>query len=159
MSKDKGILVFCWILCVVLLKRFIPLNKLRQGVLAFLYKQVVTWFFGLVVVEKGLIKYPVRYFKKSYKGSFSFEYFLYPSICAIFNIYYPQKRSNLHKFLYINFFTSILTIIEVLIEKYTNLIKYVKWKWYWSYITMAVSNYISTLFYRWFFKEGNNSTK
>ncbi|MBU9711366.1 CBO0543 family protein [Evansella tamaricis] len=153
MSKDKRILIFFWILAIGLLFRYVPRNKIRHGALSFLYKQIITWLFGLIVVEKGLIKYPVREFKKAYKGSFSFEYFLYPSLCVIFNLYYPEKRSKLFKFLYINIHAGALTLCEVLIEKYTNLIKYVKWKWYWSYLTMGVTYYTSRLFYRWFFQE------
>jgi hypothetical protein len=129
------------------------LIKIRHGLLAFVYKQAITLLFGLVVAEKGLIKYPVREFKKAYKGSFSFGCFLYPSLCAIFNFYYPENRSRLSQFLYINSHAALLTLVEVVVERYTNLIKYVKWKWYWSYLTMVLTYYSSRLFYRWFFKE------
>jgi hypothetical protein len=126
MSRDKSLLVFFWILCIGLLFKYIPTNKIRHGLLAFVYKQAITLLFGLVVAEKGLIKYPVREFKKAYKGSFSFEYFLYPSLCAIFNFYYPESRSRLFQFLYINSHAALLTLVEVVVERYTNLIKYVK---------------------------------
>lgn len=149
---DKKILMFCWGLGITLLIKLIPVNKLRHGVVAFLFKQVVTWLFGLIVVEKGLISYPVREFRKAYKGSFSFEYFLYPTLCAIFNLYYPEGRSRALKFLYLNFHAGIITIVEVLFEKYTNLIKYKKWAWYWSYLTLGCTYYLSRIFYRWFFK-------
>ncbi|MCT8137840.1 hypothetical protein H1D32_08770 [Anaerobacillus sp. CMMVII] len=153
MSKDKGILLICWIVAIGLLFSLIPRQKLRNAVLAFLYKQVITWLFGLFVVEKGLIKYPVREFRKAYKGSFSFEYFLYPTLCAIYNLYYPEHRSKLIKFLYLNLHAGVITLTEFFIERYTNLIKYVKWKWYWSYLTMGISYYSSRLFYRWFFRD------
>lgn len=46
------------------------------------------------------------------------------------------------KFIYIASYTGIKTLIEALLEKYTNLIKYVNWQWYWSF-----------MFYKWYFKE------
>ncbi|WP_231507700.1 CBO0543 family protein [Bacillus sp. UNC41MFS5] len=41
---------------------FIPKNKIRLAVVAFLFKQVITFLIGLLVVEFGLIEYPVRSF-------------------------------------------------------------------------------------------------
>lgn len=152
MSKDKGILVVFWVTTIVLLTMYIPKNKLRNGIVAFLYKQVVTWLFGILVVEKGLIKYPVRLFEKANKTSFTFEYFIFPSFCALFNLHYPQNKNKLIKFLYYVFHSGIITGIEVLVEKNTNLIKYVKWRWYYSFVTIGISYYTSRLFYRWFFK-------
>lgn len=152
MKKDKFVLFCCWIIGIVLLIKFVPKNKLRHAVVPFMFKQVITWLFGLIVVEKGLIKYPVREFKKAYKGSFSFEYFLYPVLCTLFNLYYPEKGSRLLKFAYLNIFSGIPTILEVFIKKYTNLIKYRKWQWYLSYSTMGITYYLSRMFYRWFFK-------
>ncbi|WP_343065378.1 CBO0543 family protein [Bacillus benzoevorans] len=129
-----------------LLFAFVPKNQIRHGSVAFLYKQMVTLLFGLIVVEKGLIRYPVRDFKKVYKGSFSFEYFIYPSICAIFNLHYPENSSKLVKLLYNSFYSGILTLGEVLIKRYTKLIEYKKWKWYWSFLTIGITNYSSRLF-------------
>lgn len=120
---------------------------------AFFYKQLVTWLFGLLVVEKGLIKYPVRLFKKANKTSFSFEYFFYPVLCAVFNLHYPENKNKLIKFLYYLLNIGFITLVEFFAERYTNLIKYIKWKWYWSFITLWLTNYSSRLFYRWFFKD------
>ncbi|WP_347551228.1 CBO0543 family protein [Pseudalkalibacillus hwajinpoensis] len=153
MSKDKCILYFIWIVTGVLLYKFIPRNKLRQGILVMFSKQCISWFFGLLVVEKGLIKYPVRLFKKSNKMSFTFEYFIYPAFCAIFNLNYPENRNKFIKFVYYLFHVGLITCGEVLAERYTNIIKYVKWKWYWSFLTLGMTNYLSRLFYKWFFKD------
>lgn len=153
MSRDKKLLVGIWIITAVLLFKYIPRNKLRQGILVLLFKQFVTWFFGLAVVEYGLIQYPVRLFKKANKSSFSFEYFLYPAICAIFNVHYPEKNSRGLQFFYYLFFTSLLTFFEVLAERHTNLVHYVKWKWYHSFLTLGFTFYLSRLFNVWFFKK------
>jgi hypothetical protein len=154
--KDYTILGLIWVGTIGLLFKYIPKNKIRHGILAFLYKQILTWLFGLIVVEKGLIKYPVRIFKKANKSSFSFEYFIYPSLCAIFNVNYPENKNKFIKFLYYIFHSGFITIFEILSVKYTNLIKYVKWKWYLTLVTVGLSYFTSRLFYRWFYKEEFN---
>lgn len=151
--RDKKILSILWILTFGLLIRFVPKSKIRHGVLAFLFKQVVTWLLGLIVVEKGWIEYPARLFKKSNRSSFSFEYFFFPGFCAIFNLHYPEDKGKVYKVLYYIFFSGIITGVEVLAEKYTDLIRYIKWKWYWSFLSIGGTFYLSHLFYRWFFKE------
>lgn len=153
MSKDKGILISTWFITAFLILKFVKKNEIKQAILAFQFKQMITWLFGLLVVEKGLIKYPVREFKKANKTSFSFEYFIYPAISAIFNVRYPENKGKGTKFLYYLFHTGFITILEVFIEKYTDLVTYVRWKWYWTFISIGILYYISRLFYCWFFKK------
>lgn len=92
-KKEKIIEGFVLALSLIILFKLIPKKKSRTAVLAFLFKLVITWLFGLLVVEKDAINYPVRlFFKKTYKGSFTFEYIGYPALCALFNSYYPEKK-------------------------------------------------------------------
>lgn len=156
--KEKAIIVSSYIISAFLLLKLVPKDKIRRAIIPFLYKQVITWLFGLLVVEKNLIEYPYRpFFKKTYKASFCFEYFLYPVFSVFYNLYYPERRNIWIKILYNFIHTSVLTGLEVLIVRYTRLIRYKKWNWYWSFITMWFSNYLSHVFYKWFFKD--NSSK
>ena len=152
-QKEKTVMASCYAISIFLLIKFVPKDKLRQATVSFLSKQFITWLFGTLVVEKGLIKYPYRpFYKKTYKASFDFEYFFYPVFSVLFNLYYPVKANKWMKILYYFINTSLLTVGEVLIHRYTKLIKYKRWKWYWSFITMWISNYVSHVFYKWFFK-------
>jgi hypothetical protein len=152
--KEKIIIASAYMTSIFLLIKFVPKDKIRHASVPFLFKQVITRFFGLLVVEKNLIEYPYRPFlKKAHKASFCFEYFLYPVVCVLFNLYYPEKRNILIKTLYYFIHTSLITGLEVLFVKYTNLIRYKKWNWYWSFITIWFSNYLSHVFYKWFFKD------
>ena len=60
--KEKIIIFSAYIGTTFLLFKFVPKNKIRHALIPFLFKQVITWFFGLLVVEKKLISYPYRPF-------------------------------------------------------------------------------------------------
>lgn len=153
-TVEKGISISSTIVTILLLILLIPKNKIRQALIPFLFHQVLTWFFGLIVVEKGLIRYPFRYyFSRSNKSSFIFEYLIFPAFAVFFNLFYPVKRSLLMKNIHYLFFTSIITFFETIAVKYTKLIEYKKWTWYWSFITIWISYFITNLFYRWYFKK------
>lgn len=153
-KKEKSILISTWIISIILLLLFVPKDKIRHAQVSFLFKQTVTWIFGLLVVKYDLIEYPVRFFKKVNKTSFTFEYMVYPALCALFNLYYPEKRNNYIKGLYYIFHSSLITGFEVYAQKFTKLIKYKNgWKWYWSYSTIMFTYFLSRLYYKWFFKE------
>ncbi|CAN0211526.1 unnamed protein product, partial [Chrysoparadoxa australica] len=157
---DKTIELSAWIITSILLIKYVPKNRIREAHISYLFKQVVTWLFGLLVVEKKLISYPNRlFFKKANKSSFTFEYFVYPALCSLFNLYYPEKSNNVVKMIYYFIHTSIITGFEIFAVKYTNLIKYNNWKWYWSFVTMWLSYYISRIYYRWFYKDRSHNKR
>lgn len=157
---DKTIELSAWIITSLLLFKYVPKNRIREAHISFLFKQFITWLFGLLVVEKGLISYPNRlFFKKANKSSFTFEYFVYPALCSLFNLYYPEKSNNAAKLIYYFIHTSIITCFEIFAVKYTNLIKYNNWKWYWSFITMWVTYYVSRIYHRWFYKRRSKNKR
>lgn len=152
MSIEYGILLISWIVTIISLFIFVPKNKVRVAHAGFLFKQVMTWIFGLIVVEIGLIEYPVRIFKSSNRTSFTFEFFIYPAICAIFNVHYPTNKSVLYKLNYYILYTSFITIFEVILEAKTSLIVYIHWSWYWTWITIFITFLFSRLYVKWFFR-------
>jgi hypothetical protein len=152
--REKIVISSAYVIMAFLLFRFVPKEKIRHAQVAFLFKQVITWLFGLLVVEKNLIEYPYRpFFKKANKGSFCFEYFIYPSLSSLFNLYYPVKSNYLVKIFYFFSHSALITIFEIWALKYTKLIRYKNWTWYWSFITIWISYYFSHAFYKWFFKD------
>nr|WP_315989488.1 CBO0543 family protein [Desulforamulus aquiferis] len=152
LSKDRLIEILSWIILILLLILLVPRDKIRDAQVIFLSKQLLTWFFGLLVVEKGLIKYPVRLFPKANRTSFTFEFFAYPTICIFFNLYYPYGQDVGKQLLHYVYYTSGITVFEIILEKYTNLIKYINWKWYWTWLTLLITFTISNFYYRWFFQ-------
>jgi hypothetical protein len=143
-----------WVIMSILLIKFVPRNRIREAWVIFSFKQFMTWLFGLMVVEKNLISYPSRlFFKKATRSSFTFEYFVYPALCILFNLYYPQKKSKKVKLLYHFSYTSSITVLEIIALKYTKLIKYKNWKWYWTFFTLWITYYLSHIHHQWFFKD------
>lgn len=128
-----------------------PKDKIRLAVVAFLFKQVITFLIGLVVVELGLLEYPVRLFASINRTSFTYEYYAFPVACAAFNVWYPQHRSSLIQAGYYVGYCSVLTVVEVILEKYTEIIKYIHWEWYITWITLVLSFFMTRLFCVWFF--------
>jgi hypothetical protein len=156
MLVERTILITVWVITIIGLICSVPRNKLREAQLIFLFKQFVTWITGILVVEYHLIRYPVREFKLAYKGSFSFEFFIYPAVCVIFNLHFPQKRGWLAKIGWYILFPTWMTILEVLIEKYTGLIDYIHWAWYWTWLTLLVTFVLTRIYYLWFFKTSSH---
>ncbi|MCX7747728.1 MAG: hypothetical protein N2645_12705 [Clostridia bacterium] len=152
MSLDRVILITAWILAIIMLILFIPKNKLREAYVIFFFKQLMTWITGLTVAQFGLIEYPVREFAYATRTSFTFEFFIYPAICVVFNLHYPEEKTPIGQFIYYFYFCTAMTIIELLCEKYTNIIKYIHWSWYVTWITLFLTFYFSRKYYVWFFK-------
>lgn len=153
MGIEWFILYFVWGVTAISLF-FIPQARLREASISYLFLLFVSWFAGLLVVELNLIKYPVRELASVNKTSFTFEFFVYPVIGIFFNLFYPENRSRLLRFLYSSAICTGIIIPEVIIERYTDLIEYVHWTWYVSWISVFATLSLLRLFYSWFFKLG-----
>lgn len=145
-----------WIVTIILLVKFIPKNKIRLALVAFHGKQVLTWVMGLSVAQLKLIEYPIRLFPYANKACFTFEFFTYPSLCAIFNVKYPLKKNAFGQFMYYFYYCTTLTVIEVIVEKYTDILKYIHWTWYITWITLFITFYLTRSYCVWFFKLKEN---
>jgi hypothetical protein len=66
--------------------------------------------------------------------------------CAVFNVYYPHNRSRWLQFGYYILFTTALTVGEVVIQKYTDLIRYDDWNWFWSWGSIFVTFLMTRVF-------------
>lgn len=153
MSIEWWILIVVYILTTCLIF-FIPRSKVRLAIVAFLFKQVITFLTGIVVVEIGLLAYPVREFATVIRSSFLYEYYAFPVVCALFNVWYPEKKNTFVQFNYYFWVTTVLTVIEIVIEKYTALLDYIYWEWYVTWITVCITFYWTRLFCLWFFEKG-----
>lgn len=147
---EKLIIGSVWLISFISIW-FVPKQKYRQAAFIFLFTQLLSWIFGLLVVEFGWIEYPVRELYKANATSFTFEYLILPIICILFNIYFPENENLYKKIIYYINILAIFTLMEYLIEMYTLMIKYVHSKWYLTFITMGILIYLVRSVYKWFF--------
>lgn len=137
----------------IVLMAFIPGEKRREAHVVFLFQNLSAWVLGLVAVEAGWLYYPIRELSKANSTSFVFEFLLYPATTAYFNIYYPERGSPLVQIGWTLLFAAGITLPEHYIEKYTNLVVYAGWQWYWTFCSVIVTLVMSRLFRNWFFRE------
>ncbi|MDF2717021.1 MAG: hypothetical protein K0R28_3946 [Paenibacillus sp.] len=159
MTLEWGILGAVWLLSLALLIFMVPKDRVRVAHTAFMFKQMITWFFGLIVVELGMLEYPVRELASVNRTSFTFEFLAYPAVCAVFNARYPSGRGLLFQFSYFGIYCTAMTVVEVMIEKNTKLIDYLEWNWYWTWCTLFLTLLCSRLFCVWFFKKRREPAK
>jgi MFS family permease len=152
MNVELTLLYSIWSMTIISLI-LIPKKRRKEASMAFLFQHFITWFLGLLVVEWHLLEYPVRVLASVNKTSFTFEFFVYPVISTFFALYYPENRSLLIRLFYITIITTGLIVPEVIFEKYTDLIKYIHWEWYYSWISILLTLSLLRYFMKWFFKK------
>lgn len=159
MIRDYIIIGLEWLITIILLVKYIPKEKFRDAQIAFYFKQLITWVSGLSVAQWHLIEYPVRLFPDANKTSFTFEYFVYPSICAIFNMHYPHSKNKTKQFMYYFYYCTIITLLEVVVERNTNVLHYIHWEWYTTWITLFITFYMTRKYYVWYLKLNKDKTE
>lgn len=135
--------IHLWVLLalgLILLVFSLRKPPIKDVILVFLLKAYFSTFFGVIVVEKHLLDYPVRFLGQYFDTSILFEYFLYPIMCVCF------YRTSYHSSFFgivgqCALYTAALTFIEVLYEKYTNLITYHTWTWMHSFVTIFLLSF------------------
>ena len=155
MISDRWILIIILVVSVIAVFILVPRTKIRDAWVIFLSLQVITWPAGLFAVEMKWIEYPIQLFafdNHFNRSSLTFEFFLFPVTAIIFNLYFPIKQKK-WTILYYLVFTGFFTGLEVLLERYTDLVQYHKWKWYWTLITVIASLFINRHYYKWFKKD------
>lgn len=155
--NDKYILYFVWIATGISIPLFIPKNKRRLAWVSFLFSQVLTWPLGLFVADMHWIQYPVRMFAEGTHGSFTYEYFFYPIMCSFFNAYFPTGERRLWmRATYYAGYCSILTLAELFLLHNTNLIRYIHWNAFFTWISLFTTFSLTRKFCLWFFKPGSD---
>lgn len=155
LSMEHLIVGIAWATTILALWRWVPRDRhsLRKAQVAFLFMQMETWLLGLMVAEWGLITYPVHEFEHASNTSFTFEFFVYPALCALYNLYFPEANGYAQKFLYTATYTTCIAVLEIIFENYTALIKYIHWTWYWTWISLFLTFALSRAYVKWFYSE------
>jgi len=107
----------------------------RDVWVSFLLNAYASSFFGSIVAGAGLLEYPIRFFAAYTDNSVMFEYLLYPVVSVY--VYATSRCSRgLVLMAQCAGYAAALTGLEVIFERYTDLIKYHRWTWEYSFVTM-----------------------
>lgn len=111
---------------------------IRDWLLIFFMKAYISSFFGIIVVAEGLIDYPVRLLPKYFDNSLMFEYIAFPASCLLYN-QTTLKSGHVGIVLQAILYSSVMTMVEVALERYTDVIRYHNWMWYHTLLTLIVT--------------------
>jgi hypothetical protein len=128
---------------VVLLSLFLLFKMVlkpgtKEWLLVYFSKAFVSIFFGVIVVEQGLLEYPVRFLSAYFETSILFEYLAFPALCVAYNqTSYSSKLNSI--FLQAVLYSGGMTAVEVVLEQYTAVIEYHHWTWYYTLTTITMT--------------------
>jgi hypothetical protein len=97
------------------------------------------------------IGYPVHEFGEANHTSFTFEYIAYPAVAVYYCIYYPYGGALLRRSLYMLAYPTGITLVEVPLEWYTEVIDYTGWHWYYTWASIMMTLLVTQWFHLWFF--------
>lgn len=129
--------IMLWSLLIIgisLLLSSLRKPPIKNWILIFLLASCFSTFIGVLVVEEKMLEYPVRFLSNYFRSSLLYEYLLFPVVCIYF--YQTTYRSRYpNMVLQCILYTTVLTIIEFFLERYTELIKYHTWTWIYTFIS------------------------
>jgi hypothetical protein len=153
MTLERLVLIVIWVASFIAVVLYIPRLKRREALIALLTCQAITWVNSMLHEKYGLLAFPVREFPKATNLLFTTEYMMYPLMCAFYYIYEP-KSGKLLRFFYLAGCISFLTVVDVWINTYTDLIAYANYSWYWTWIDFFFIFLLVNVYCKWFFKQG-----
>lgn len=127
------VLAVCAVLAVILFSR----QPIHDWVTVFTLKSVITTFIDPIVVGAGMLEYPVRLLPQFFQFSLLFNYLVYPLVCVMFN-QTTYNRSLKNILAQAVFYSAVITLMEVWLEKHTQLIEFHTWTWYYSFISLTL---------------------
>ncbi|MDQ1144083.1 membrane-associated HD superfamily phosphohydrolase [Bacillus sp. SORGH_AS 510] len=152
MKIEILILVLSWIICGFLLVKYVTIERKREAHITFLFASTIAWIYEYLQVVLGLVEFPFREFEVATKMSFSLHYFVYPTFCVFFVLFYPLGKGNLRILVHFLLYSMAIATYTLFIEKYSTLVHYSKWNWFMSVLTNIILLYIIKKFVFWFKK-------
>ncbi|MCC2684597.1 MAG: hypothetical protein K0R75_1496 [Paenibacillaceae bacterium] len=150
MGKNEYIELSIWVVSIALMLFFIPRARIREAAVSFMFTQLLSWILGYLVVYFGLLSYPKHFFATATDTSFTYEFLAFPAISAIMNVHFPTGKPVWLQIGYWLLFPTVLTLVEIVLVHYTNLILYIHWAWYISWISIAATMLLAFAFHNWF---------
>jgi hypothetical protein len=116
------------------------LNALRKPprkawIAAFTFTGFLASILGVIAVESHMIAYPVSLFESYFDTSPLYEFLLVPTVSVY--VYKTTYHSDWCGILVqCLIYTACLTIAEIFIERFTDLVHYIRWAWPYTFISV-----------------------
>lgn len=152
MNKEVVILLFSWLISILLLVKYIPIERKRTAHITFLFVQAIAWIYEYIQLLLGVMDFPFREFEDATKMSFSLHYLIYPTFGVFFIMLYPIDKKNQRIIIHYLIFAIAITVYSFLVEKYSSLFHWKSWNVYISFIANLAILYIIKKFVFWYQK-------
>ncbi|RTR30033.1 hypothetical protein EKG37_14130 [Robertmurraya yapensis] len=153
MLMEHWIMIAMWLFGFAGFILFIPRKDQRKGILAFLVLQAIIWLCDMITFAFGWQSAPVRLLPKATDMPLTLDYFFYPVLFAIYYVNKKSKGSLWPRFIYFFVWISVLSLFDIVIEKYTDLLEYELLKRNLMWIYFGFLFYVSHFCCNWFFKD------
>ena len=111
-------------------------NNIKDSILILAINGYSNCIIDRFLVNRKILKYPVRLFAKDFKFNFIFDFLFYP-VFSLFVYRWTKNDNPLKIFFKTTLGITSILFVEIWAEKNTDLIKWRKgWKWYHSFISM-----------------------
>ncbi|MGM0878388.1 MAG: CBO0543 family protein [Bacillota bacterium] len=125
------------VLSLVLIIYRLNNQPIIEWLFIFFYHVSMVTYIDSFVVANHLLEYPIRFFPDVFKISVLFDLLVCPSLAVLFN--QTTLKSTIGGIIVqLILYLSPLIYLEYLIEKYTNLITYLNWTWYYSFLSLGI---------------------
>lgn len=151
LNIEEIIMIIAALVTLGLLIFAVDWRYFRDWVVVFLFKTSLDLALGSIVVEEGLVEYPVRLLKNHFDSEILFEMLVFPTLCVLYN-QITRNRGPWPIFYYAVLFSAGITAVEYPLELYTDLIRYIEWSWFTTLYSITGTFLISRVFiafYRW----------
>jgi hypothetical protein len=153
MRMEHLILLLMWLFGFVGFILLVPKKDWRKGFLAFMMFQAIIWLCDMPAFKYDLLRAPVRELPKATDLPLTIDYFFYPVLFSIFYVHRRVKGSLGSRITYFFVWVSASSLLDIVIERYTDLLEYEFLKWYGMWMYIGFLFYISQVCCNWFFKD------
>ncbi|WP_040205346.1 CBO0543 family protein [Neobacillus jeddahensis] len=152
MNKEILILLLSWLISIIVLIKFVPIDRKRIAHITFLFGHGIAWIYQYVQLLFNLVEFPYREFEYATKMSFSLYYLTYPTFGVLFIMFYPANKGRQRIIIHYLIFTIAITTYAFFIENYSSLSYWKSWNIYSGLLSNLIIIYVIKKFVFWFQK-------
>ncbi|WP_423800869.1 CBO0543 family protein [Neobacillus sp. SAB-20_R2A] len=153
MQMERLILTAMWLFGFAGFLLFIPRKDWRKGILAYMMFQAIIWLCDMPSFQLGLLSAPVREFPKASHLPITIDYWFYPVLFSIYYVHKNVKGSRWPRFTYYLVWVSAITLFDITLERFTDLLEYKRLTWWGMWIYIWFLFYVSQVLCNWFYKD------